>query len=116
MAREAICRHFEPLVLPMDAYSLSRLPTEKLIVFVASTTGQVSALQINFLGCCCGHTQKATIRTQGELPNNMRSFWGFLLRKSLPADSLSAVQYAVFGLGDSGEQASPMCPADIKSI
>ena len=44
VAREASCRHFEPLVLPLDAYSLSRLPTEELIVFVASTTGQVSEL------------------------------------------------------------------------
>ena len=45
----------------------------------------------------------------------MKSFWRFLLRKSLPADSLSALQYAVFGLGDSGEQSLPMCPGVLKS-
>ncbi len=32
----------------------------------------------------------------------MRRFWRFLLRKSLPPDSLAATRYAVFGLGDSG--------------
>ena len=39
---------------------------------------------------------------QGELPSNMRAFWRFLLRKNLPADSLSSVSFAAFGLGDSG--------------
>lgn len=38
---------------------------------------------------------------QGENPDNMRSFWKFLLRKSLPPDSLAALKFAVFGLGDS---------------
>lgn len=33
----------------------------------------------------------------------MKTFWKFLLRKSLPADSLKALHVAVFGLGDSGE-------------
>ncbi len=41
---------------------------------------------------------------QGELPSNMRSFWRFLLRKNLPADSLSGVSFAAFGLGDSGKR------------
>ncbi len=31
----------------------------------------------------------------------MRRFWRFLLKKSLPADSLCAMQFSVFGLGDS---------------
>jgi hypothetical protein len=39
---------------------------------------------------------------QGNQPDNMRRFWRFLLRKSLPPDSLSHMQFAVFGLGDSG--------------
>ena len=39
---------------------------------------------------------------QGELPANMKQSWRFLLRKSLPHDSLVSVTYAVFGLGDSG--------------
>lgn len=41
---------------------------------------------------------------QGEIPTNMRSFWRFLLRKSLPASSLARLAIAVFGLGDSGYQ------------
>jgi hypothetical protein len=32
----------------------------------------------------------------------MRKFWRMLLRKNLPADLLTGLQYAVFGLGDSG--------------
>jgi hypothetical protein len=39
---------------------------------------------------------------QGDPPNNMLHFWRFLLRKSLPANSLISMHYAVFGLGDSG--------------
>ena len=31
----------------------------------------------------------------------MRNFWRFLLRRSLPADSLKHTRVAVFGLGDS---------------
>ncbi len=38
---------------------------------------------------------------QGDEPDNMHKFWRFLLRKTLPADSLVAMQYGVFGLGDS---------------
>ena len=45
--------------------------------------------------CPCMHLQ-------GQFPDNAQSFWKFLLRKSLPPDSLSGLQYAVFGLGDSG--------------
>lgn len=32
----------------------------------------------------------------------MRKFWKLLLRKNLPPTILSGVNYAVFGLGDSG--------------
>jgi hypothetical protein len=32
----------------------------------------------------------------------MRRFWKLLLRKSLPPTALAGLQYAVFGLGDSG--------------
>lgn len=32
----------------------------------------------------------------------MRRFWRFLLRKSLPPDSLAGLRFGVFGLGDSG--------------
>lgn len=53
------------------------LPSESLVIFVASTTGQ------------------------GEVPDNMKKFWRFLLQKKLPSDSLSNTRVAVFGLGDS---------------
>ena len=39
---------------------------------------------------------------QGDPPDNMRGLWRFLLRKSLPPDSLGGLRAAVFGLGDSG--------------
>ena len=53
------------------------LPSEPLVVMCTSTTGQ------------------------GDAPDNMRSFWSFLLRRSLGADSLTGASFAVFGLGDS---------------
>ena len=62
--------------LSMDRFEVTQLPTAPLVVCVCSTTGQ------------------------GDPPANMRDFWRFLLRKSLPADSLNAVRFAVFGLGD----------------
>lgn len=62
----------------MDDYDKSNLPEERLVVFVASTTGQ------------------------GDVPDNMKAFWRLLLRKDLPSDSLSRLRCAVFGLGDSG--------------
>jgi sulfite reductase alpha subunit-like flavoprotein len=78
VAREAAARHLVPVLLSMDEYDVRMLPSETLAVFVCSTTGQ------------------------GDAPDSMRSFWSFLLRKSLPADSLTACKYAAFGLGDSG--------------
>ncbi|KAK9823590.1 hypothetical protein WJX72_004073 [[Myrmecia] bisecta] len=78
VGREGKRRHYKVRVVRMDAYNVAQLPTEPAVVFVTSTTGQ------------------------GELPKNMRQFWRFLLRKSLPPDSLAAVSFAVFGLGDSG--------------
>ena len=78
IGREARLRGFVPSVVSMSEYPVTDLPSERLVVFVASTTGQ------------------------GDPPDNMRSFWSFLLRKSLPPDSLSGASYAVFGLGDSG--------------
>lgn len=46
---------------------------ETVAIFIAATTGQ------------------------GVEPDNMRRFWRFLMRKSLPSDSLSSLKYAVFG-------------------
>ncbi len=39
--------------------------------------------------------------TTGDVPDNMKEFWTFMLRKDLPANSLQNLRYAVFGLGDS---------------
>eukprot|EP00965_Chrysotila_dentata_P064221 2127758-Pleurochrysis_carterae.AAC.2 len=61
----------------MDEYDVSNLPHERLVVCVASTTGE------------------------GEVPDNMRSFWQFLLRRDLPRTALSQVKHTTFGLGDS---------------
>ena len=42
IAREARARHYSPRVQPMDAYDVRLLPEEEVVVFVTSTTGQVS--------------------------------------------------------------------------
>lgn len=75
--RESKKYHYSGRVLPMDTYDVTSLINEQLVVFVCSTTGQ------------------------GNEPDNMKSFWKFLLRKSLPSDSLCALNYAVLGMGDS---------------
>ena len=66
-------------VCSVSSYTVTELPEERGgVVFIVSTTGD------------------------GDVPTSMVSFWQFLLRKSLPADSLEGVSVAVFGLGDSG--------------
>jgi sulfite reductase alpha subunit-like flavoprotein len=62
----------------MDDFPIAReLPQCSIVVFVVSTTGD------------------------GDAPENMRSAWRSLLRKTLAKDWLQGVQIAVFGLGDS---------------
>ena len=62
----------------IDSYDyLHNLPEQKLVLFVVSTTGD------------------------GDVPTNMKAFWTFLLRKSLPGNVLDHLRYSVFGLGDS---------------
>ena len=41
VGREARARHWQPRVLPMDAYDVRLLPEESEVILVASTTGQV---------------------------------------------------------------------------
>ena len=77
LGREALRSHLQARVMPMDAYPIASLIHEPLVLFVASTTGA------------------------GVEPGNMRRFWRFLLRRNLPADSLSLMRFSVFGLGDS---------------
>lgn len=75
--RESKRYHFSGSVMPMDSYNIQSLIQEKFVVFVCSTTGN------------------------GDEPDNMKSFWRFLLRKSLPTNSLAGAHFAVLGLGDS---------------
>ncbi|XP_043250700.1 NADPH-dependent diflavin oxidoreductase 1 isoform X1 [Colletes gigas] len=67
-------------VSAMNDYDIQNLDTEKIVVFVAATTGQ------------------------GDPPGNMGQFWRLLLRKSLPATLLANVKYGILGLGDSSYQ------------
>ncbi|RZF48149.1 hypothetical protein LSTR_LSTR009838 [Laodelphax striatellus] len=68
---------FNGPVMAMDEYPIKQLINEPMVVFVCSTTGQ------------------------GDQPDNMKKFWRFLLRKSLPSNSLQNSKFAVLGLGDS---------------
>ncbi|XP_061393406.1 NADPH-dependent diflavin oxidoreductase 1 [Musca vetustissima] len=68
---------FEGPVLAMNEYSVQNLIEETLVFFVVATTGD------------------------GDEPDNMRNFWKFLLRRSLPQNSLEKLQFACLGLGDS---------------
>ena len=77
LAAEAVRRRYQPMCCSMETYELRTLPSEKFVVLVASTTGE------------------------GEVPDGMRAFWQFLLRKDLPSGSLGNVRHACFGLGDS---------------
>ncbi|XP_074026251.1 NADPH-dependent diflavin oxidoreductase 1-like isoform X1 [Leptinotarsa decemlineata] len=75
--RESKRFYFKTTVQALDEYNVLELINEKCVIFVCSTTGQ------------------------GEEPDNMKSFWKFLLRKNLPPNILDNVKFAVFGLGDS---------------
>ncbi|KAM9840892.1 NADPH-dependent diflavin oxidoreductase 1 [Aulostomus maculatus] len=75
--RQALRRRLQVQVLPLDDYNVADLISESLVVFVCSTTGQ------------------------GDPPDNMKNFWRFLFRKSLPLGSLCRLDCAVLGLGDS---------------
>lgn len=75
--RETKLYHFNGPVQSMDCYDITNLINEIFVIFVCSTTGQ------------------------GDEPDNMKSFWRFLLRRNLPSDSLSGLRFGVIGLGDS---------------
>ncbi|KAK1155529.1 NADPH-dependent diflavin oxidoreductase 1-like isoform X1 [Acipenser oxyrinchus oxyrinchus] len=77
IGRQAQRRRFHVRVEALDSYNVVNLISEPLVVFVCSTTGQ------------------------GDPPDNMKSFWRFLFRKSLPVGSLCRLDCAVLGLGDS---------------
>jgi len=77
VGREGARLHFAVQVAAMDSFATSLLPASRLVVYVASTTGQ------------------------GEVPDNMRASWRKLLRRSLPATLLAGQSFGVLGLGDS---------------
>ncbi|XP_059514588.1 NADPH-dependent diflavin oxidoreductase 1 isoform X1 [Myotis daubentonii] len=77
LGREARRRRVDCRVQALDSYPVVNLIHEPLVIFVCATTGQ------------------------GDPPDNMKSFWRFLFRKSLPSTSLCQVDFAVVGLGDS---------------
>ncbi|KAJ2610636.1 NAPDH-dependent diflavin reductase [Coemansia sp. RSA 1365] len=81
IARQGWRRHFSVRVQAMDQIDKTEVFTSVCpVIFVCSTTGQ------------------------GEEPDNMKRFWRFLLRKSIPHDALDGLSFAVFGLGDSSYQ------------
>ena len=77
MAREAFLRGLKPRVFLMDDFPVIKLPEQTRVVFIVATTGE------------------------GEAPASMIKTWRFLLRKDLPSNSLTQINFAVFGLGDS---------------
>eukprot|EP01134_Creolimax_fragrantissima_P002250 CFRG2250T1 len=77
LGRKAKAHHFQVRVRSMADYQVTDLTNESLVIFVVATAGQ------------------------GDAPDNMKAFWRFLLRKQLPLDSLSQMDFTVFGLGDS---------------
>ncbi|GMH04303.1 hypothetical protein Nepgr_006142 [Nepenthes gracilis] len=80
IGREAERRGCPVSLLSLDQFDVSSLPNERIVVFVVSTTGQ------------------------GDTPDSMKVFWRYLLQRNLAPNWLEGVQYAVFGLGDSGYQ------------
>ncbi|KAI9467547.1 NAPDH-dependent diflavin reductase [Coemansia sp. RSA 989] len=78
IGRQAWRRHFAATIQALDDTDKWQIfTTQQPVIFVCSTTGQ------------------------GDEPDNMKRFWRFLLRKSIPPDALHSLQFAVFGLGDS---------------
>ncbi|XP_024237369.1 NADPH-dependent diflavin oxidoreductase 1 [Oncorhynchus tshawytscha] len=77
IGRQAQRRGMQVKAEALDSYNVANLISESLVVFVCSTTGQ------------------------GDPPDNMKNFWRFVFRKSLPAGSLCRLDCAVLGLGDS---------------
>lgn len=70
--RESKRFFFRSTVQALDEYNVLELINETCAVFVCSTTGE------------------------GEEPDNMKSFWKFLLRKSLPSDTLLNLRWVIF--------------------
>lgn len=70
--------HRHAKIYDAGIYPLSSLISEETVIFVLSTTGS------------------------GVPPRSFHTLWKALLRSDLPQDLFDELQYAVFGLGDSG--------------
>ena len=93
VGRETRRIHFETTVAAMDAYDrVRREHTVIMIVVLCSQSQLVFQPVVVFVCATTG---------QGDEPDNMRNFWRFLLRRSLPKDSLASLRFSVLGLGDS---------------
>ena len=77
IGREGQRKHLLVKVQSLDDYNIAQLVEERFVIFVVATTGQ------------------------GDPPDNMNKFWRFILRRSLPQDSLQSLTFALLGLGDS---------------
>ncbi|KAK3035223.1 hypothetical protein RJ639_033857 [Escallonia herrerae] len=80
IGREVERRGCPVAVKSVDEFDASSLAYEETVIFVVSTTGQ------------------------GDTPDSMKAFWAYLLQRNLSQHWLEDVNYAVFGLGDSGYQ------------
>ncbi|XP_057524500.1 NADPH-dependent diflavin oxidoreductase 1 isoform X1 [Amaranthus tricolor] len=80
IGREADRRGFLSSLFSIDQFDPSSLCDQRFVIFVVSTTGQ------------------------GDTPDSMKVFWRYLLQRHLTPNWLGGVNYAVFGLGDSGYQ------------
>jgi len=100
IGREAGRRGFSPHVCALDEYKIEKLPSEKLAVFVAATTGDGDAPD-NMKVRCVAH-----VLTCGNICDRhghpAQGFWRFLLQRNLPKTALDKLAFSVFGLGDSG--------------
>ena len=64
-------------LLPLDDFDIDQLPATHLLLIVVSTQGQ------------------------GEPPDNARTFYSTIMRRSLPPTLLSHTHFSLFALGDS---------------
>lgn len=95
IARQGRRRNFAVSVQDMDSYDRTSLPEESVVIFIACTTGEGGSEFVFF------SNSQVDDERAGDVPDNMKKFWTFMLRKDLPANSLQNLRYGVFGLGDS---------------
>lgn len=78
MAREARLLLFTPSIMPMDAYPIQQLPEEQYVVFVTSTTGQVSC-RSRATEASTPYSKTITLRKMHALCCCLDPYYDFLL-------------------------------------